>query len=230
MKNFYRFFFLLFIFSSKILFSQNQSSTTEQRRYDDINGKIITDENIIKTINAKRQNAIAQEQKRVNRATATQNMVEMCTNGGFEQYETISGKTYLKNFLYATGDQSGPTECRAITNLADLNINIYDPNNTNVMTTTVPANFIDPYMGDIKAFDQYALKVNYENSYNMSASVQGKRFKTNNEDFLKFNFKVVLQTVYDTSHKDNQPFFKARILNKKREVVSEFCLTGDEKN
>ncbi len=230
MKNFYRFFFLLFIFISKILFSQNQSSTTEQRRYDDINGKIITDENIIKTINAKRQNAIAQEQKRVNRATATQNMVEMCTNGGFEQYETISGKTYLKNFLYATGDQSGPTECRAITNLADLNINIYDPNNTNVMTTTVPANFIDPYMGDIKAFDQYALKVNYENSYNMSASVQGKRFKTNNEDFLKFNFKVVLQTVYDTSHKDNQPFFKARILNKKREVVSEFCLTGDEKN
>ena len=186
MKNFYRFFFLLFIFISKILFSQNQSSTTEQRRYDDINGKIITDENIIKTINAKRQNAIAQEQKRVNRATATQNMVEMCTNGGFEQYETISGKTYLKNFLYATGDQSGPTECRAITNIADLNINAYDPNNANVMTTTVPANYIDLYMGDIKAFDQYALKVNYDNSYSMSASVQGKRFKTNNEDFLKF--------------------------------------------
>ena len=227
MKYLYQLTLLFALLSTGIIYSQN---TEEHRLYDDINGKIITDANIIKKNIAKRNLAIAKEQRKTTRATVSQTAVEMCANGGFEQHETISGKSYLKNFLYTTGDQSGPTECRAITNLADQNINIFDPNNTDVMSSTVPANFIDPYMGDIKAFDQYALKVNYENSYIMSSSVQGKRYKTNNENFLKFNYKAVLQTVYDSSHKDNQPFFKARVLNKNREVVSEFCLVGDEKN
>ena len=40
--------------------------------------------------------------------------VEMCTNGGFEQYENINGSSYLKNFLYTIGDPPGPTQCQSI--------------------------------------------------------------------------------------------------------------------
>ncbi|MBE8727017.1 T9SS type B sorting domain-containing protein [Flavobacterium hungaricum] len=156
--------------------------------------------------------------------------VEMCTNGGFEQYETVNGNSYLKNFLYTIGDPPGPTQCRSITNTADAYINRYNPNNMNIMATGVSANLVDPYIGDIKAFDQYALKINYENSSTYGAIVQGKRYKTNNENYLKFNYKAVLQSVYDNSHTDNQAFVKARILDKNKTVVSEFCLVGDEKN
>ena len=160
----------------------------------------------------------------------TQQAVEMCSNGGFEQYETISGSSYLKNFLYTIGDPPGPTQCQSITNTADSYINRYNPNNMDIMATGVSADLVDPYMGDIKAFDQYALKINYENSSTYGSIVQGKRFKTNNENYLKFNYKAVLQTVYDNSHTDNQPFVKARILDKNGVVVNEFCLVGDEKN
>lgn len=156
--------------------------------------------------------------------------VEMCTNGGFEQYENINGSSYLKNFLYTIGDPPGPTQCRSITNTADSYINRYNPANMNIMATGVSANLVDPYIGDIKAFDQYALKINHENSSTYGSIVQSKRFKTNNENYLKFNYKAVLQSVYDNSHTDNQAFVKARILDKNKVVVNEFCLVGDEKN
>ncbi|MEL1254284.1 T9SS type B sorting domain-containing protein [Flavobacterium sp. DGU38] len=156
--------------------------------------------------------------------------VEMCTNGGFEQYETVNGNSYLKNFLYTIGDPPGPTQCRSITNTADSYINRYNPANMNIMATGVSANLVDPYIGDIKAFDQYALKINHENSSTYGSIVQSKRFKTNNENYLKFNYKAVLQSVYDNSHTDNQAFVKARILDKNKTVVNEFCLVGDEKN
>jgi len=164
------------------------------------------------------------------KAEAVLQAVEMCTNGGFEQYENINGSSYLKNFLYTIGDPPGPTQCRSISNTADSYINRYNPSNMNIMATGVPANLIDPYIGDIKAFDQYALKINHENSSTYGSIVQSKRFKTNNENFLKFNYKAVLQSVYDNSHTDNQAFVKARILNKNKVVVNEFCLVGDEKN
>lgn len=164
------------------------------------------------------------------KTAATLQGVEMCTNGGFEQYETINGNSYLKNFLCTIGDPPGPTQCQSISNTADSYINRYNPNNMDIMATTVSANLVDPYMGDIKAFDQYALKINYENSSTYGSIVQGKRFKTNNENYLKFNYKAVIQSVYDNSHTDNQAFVKARILDKNKKVVSEFCLVGDEKN
>ncbi|SNR34383.1 T9SS type B sorting domain-containing protein [Flavobacterium sp. ov086] len=164
------------------------------------------------------------------KTAATLQGVEMCTNGGFEQYETINGSSYLKNFLCTIGDPPGPTQCRSITNTADSYINRYNPNDMDIMATGVSANLVDPYIGDIKAYDQYALKINYENSSTYGSIVQGKRFKTNNENYLKFNYKAVLQSVYDNSHTDNQAFVKARILDKNKTVVSEFCLVGDEKN
>ena len=229
MKKFYLF-FLLFTFHT--LFSQTKISDTanymRNGMLENASGKIIRNNaEKIKFLEA-RNNRIQLEKQ--NQLKATQPAVEMCTNGGFEQVESIGGFNYVKNFLYNIGDPPGPTQCKSISNWGDTAIPQYNPTNNYVMATSVPANLIDRFMGDIKAFDQYALKLNYENSGTYGAIAQGKRFKTNNENFLKFNYKAVLQSVYDTSHTDNQAFFKARILNKNKEVVSEFCLVGDEKN
>ncbi|OWK74554.1 hypothetical protein CBW16_03865 [Flavobacteriaceae bacterium JJC] len=226
MKNFY---FLIFFVLFQNLFSQNADPNyLRQGIFEDSNGKIITSSAAQEKFLKERNLKVQQEQQHMHKAT--QPAVEMCANGGFEQTETVSGKQYIKNFLYNIGDPPGPTQCKSISNTADTYIPQYTPGNTALMATSVPANYIDPFMGDIKAFDQYALKINHTGSSTYGSIVQGKRFKTNNETQLKFNYKAVLQSVYDTSHTDNQPFFKARILNKNGVVVSEFCLVGDEKN
>ncbi len=229
---------LLFILFYQCLavFSQETNSNSSKLLLEDKNGHLIQDLEEQKQFLKIREEKRKKENLDLKKANlnfktgATQQAVEMCTNGGFEQYETISGSSSLKNFLYTIGDPPGPTQCRSITNTANSYINRYNPNNMNIMATGVSANLVDPYMGDIKAFDQYALKINYENSSTYGSIVQGKRFKTNNENYLKFNYKAVLQTVYDNSHTDNQPFVKARILDKNGVVVNEFCLVGDEKN
>jgi len=230
MKNYYS---LLFFFLVSISFAQN-ISPNDTINYlsngivENKNGKIITDSRLKEKFLKDRAAKVFLEKKNMKKAALT--AVEMCSNGGFEQIENVGGKNYLKNFLYTIGDPPGPTQCKSISNKADAYINQYNPSANNEMATTVPANLIDKYMGDIKAFDQYALKINYPNSSTYGSIVQGKRFKTNNENFLKFNYKAILQSVYDSSHQDNQAFFKARILNKSNVVVSEFCLVGDEKN
>ena len=237
---------LFFIFN--LIYSQNNpqnlnKNTISNTLLEDSNGHLIQNleqqKEFLKIRDEKRKKEILNLKKadlnlkkgNLNSKTgATQQAFEMCTNGAFEQYETINRSSYLKNFLYTIGDPPGPTQCRSITNTANSYIDRYNPNNMDIMATGVSAAFVDPYMGDIKAFDQYALKINYENSSTYGSIVQGKRFKTNNENYLKFNYKAVLQTVYDNSHADNQPFVKARILDKNGVIVNEFCLVGDEKN
>lgn len=223
-------FFLLFIISSYAL-AQIKSDTTNYLYngiVEDAHGKIITDNALKKKFLQERAAKVLLEKQKMLKAAPT--LAELCSNGGFEQFENVGGNSYLKNFLYTIGDPPGPTQCRSISNKADSYIDQYNPLSVNEMATTVPANLIDKYMGDIKAFDQYALKISYPNSSTYGSIVQGKRFKTNNENFLKFNYKAILQSVYDNSHTDNQAFFKARIINKSGSVVSEFCLVGDEKN
>ena len=166
----------LFIFFSS--YSQNQTLTAPY--VEDENGKRLTDSEEKRIFFTKLHLKRAFENKQLLEAQANQTAVEMCTNGGFEQHETISGASKLKNFLYTIGDPPGPTECRSITNTANSYIDIYNPSSTSVMATTVPANLIDPYIGNINAFDQYALKINYANSSTYGSIVQGKRFKTNN--------------------------------------------------
>jgi gliding motility-associated-like protein len=232
-----KYLFLFIIFQQGIfIFSQETNKNLPNKLLEDQNG------HLIQTLENQKQFLKIREEKRKKenlslkkanlnlKTVATQKAVEMCTNGGFEQYETIGVSSSLKNFLYTIGDPPGPTQCQSITNTADSYINRYNPNDMDIMATGVSSNLVDPYMGDIKAFDQYALKINYENSSTYGAIVQGKRFKTNNENYLKFNYKAVLQSVYDDSHTDNQAFVKARILNKNGVVVNEFCLVGDEKN
>ncbi len=221
---------LLFILLQQynFLFSQ-EIAPNNNKLFEDKNGRLIQNLDLQQELSKIREEQLKKEILSLN-AGATQQAVEICTNGGFEQYENINGNSYLKNFLYTIGDPAGPTQCHSISNTANSYINIYNPNDMNIMATGVSSNLIDPYLGDIKAFDQYALKINHENSSTYGSIVQGKRFKTNNENYLKFNYKAVLQTVYDDSHTDNQPFIKARILDKNGVVVNEFCLVGDEKN
>ena len=219
-------FILLTVFISS--YSQNQLSN--KTIFEDERGKSITNQNERKIFFTKLKKKRESEKSRLSNSNALQAAVEMCTNNGFEQHETVGNAQVLKNFSYTIGDPPGPTQCNSLTNTANTPIGIYNPNNMNVMATTVPANLIDPYIGDINAFDQYALKINYDDSSTYGSIVQGKRFKTNNENYLKFNFKAVLMTVYDTGHTDNQPFTKARIINSSGVVVDEFCLVGDETN
>ncbi|QBN18326.1 T9SS type B sorting domain-containing protein [Flavobacterium nackdongense] len=228
--------FVLF-YQVTVVFSQETNQISSHKiLLEDKNGHLIQSlekQNELLQIREENRKKEILNLKKVNlnsKTAAAQQAVEMCTNSGFEQFETISGSSVLKNFLYTIGDPPGPTQCRSITNTADAYINRYNPTNMNVMATGVSSNLVDPYMGDIKAFDQYAIKINHENSSTYGSIVQGKRFKTNNENYLKFNYKAVLQTVYNSSHTDNQPFVKARILDKNRVVVNEFCLVGDEKN
>ena len=222
--------FVLALFST--VPAQNKiSDTTNYLRngmFENSKGKIITDHSEKIQFLKERSRKIKLEQSQLQRGTQT--AVEMCTNGGFEQVEKINGNSYIKNFLYNIGDPPGPTQCKSISNSGVNSIPQYNPTQNSLMASSVPANIFDSYMGDLKAFDQYALKINYENSGTYGSIVQGQRFKTNNENFLKFNYKAVLQSVYDDSHRDNQPFFKARIINKDKVVVSEFCLVGDEQN
>ena len=230
---------LLFILlqQSVAVMSQNtQSNTSNNNLLEDNDGHLIQSkaEQIdflkIREELRKKENQFLKSAKLSSKTTATQKAVEICTNGGFEQLETISGSSYIKNFLYTIGDPAGPTQCRSISNTADTPINSYNPNDSNLMATGVSSNHIDYYAGNINAFDQYALKINHQSSSTYGSIVQGKRFKTNNENYLKFNYKAVLQSVYDNSHADNQAFVKARIINKNGVVVNEFCLVGDEKN
>ncbi|SFH87993.1 T9SS type B sorting domain-containing protein [Halpernia frigidisoli] len=229
MKKLYLLFLLI---SFHNFYSQKQNNDTinylRNGIFEDASGKMITSERAKSAFLKERAKKVLSEMSSMQKASQT--AVEMCTNGGFEQTENISGNNVVKNFLYNIGDPPGPTQCKSITNKADTYIPQYNPVSTSVMATSVPANVFDKYMGDIKGFDQYALKINYQNSGTYGSIVQGKRFKTNNENFLKFNYKAVLQSVYDSSHTDNQAFFKARILDKNGKVISEFCLVGDEKN
>lgn len=174
-----------------------------------------------------------QVQKNPDILTRNQNLlpVYLCSNGTFEEFETIGTKNYLKYFNYTYTGISNPSQCASVNVSATTGIEQYNPSINNAMATTVPSNFIDEYIGNINAFDQYALKTNFKDSPEILSVVQSKRMKTDNEQVLRFNYKTVLQNIHsDSGHENNQPFFKARILNKNGVSVSEFCLIGDQNN
>ncbi len=158
------------------------------------------------------------------------NPVPLCVNGGFEQHEETGSVGILKNFGYTLGEVLNPMQCRDLSSAATSGIERYTPANSSAMARTVPANHLDEFIGDIHAFDQYALKVNYAESVSSIAKVQGRRVKTDNETQLKFNYKAVLQVVDDSGHNSEQPFIKARVLNQSGALVDEFCLIGDPDN
>lgn len=158
-----------------------------------------------------------------------QSSVFLCNNSGFEEFENSNNTYVLKNYSYGVGSPNNPMQCKDIFITANQGITQYNPSANNLMATTVPSNYYDEFIGNINGFDQYVLQVNHKNSYITSGVIQTKRFKTNNETEVKFNFKAVLESITGSNHDNEQPYFKARII-KNNIVVSEFCLIGDPTN
>ena len=201
---------------------------SKTKKIEDKTGRLITD-------SLEREAYFIKKRNEVNRIIGTnsslaQTAVQICNNGSFEEFETINSINYLKNFQYTVAEPINPIQCSSVTESAYQNIKQYDPNDVGLMSTTVPSNYLDPYIGNIDAFDQYTLKINHKNSNSTMSLVQAQRFKTNNESTLHFNYKAVLQSVTDSGHTGEQPYFKARILNKNGITVSEFCVIGDPSN
>ena len=199
-------------------------------KLEDRHGHLITDPQQKMAILAQRQRQRDSAQAFVDRNAAVLIPVPLCTNGGFEEYENSGSVTVLKNFGFNYGDVLNPMQCRDLPFGALADVSQFTPFNDNQMARTVPANHLDEFIGDIHAFDQYALKINHKNSTQAVSKVQGKRIKTDNETQLKFNYKAVLQVIEDTDHENEQPFTKARVINQAGVVVDEFCLIGDLTN
>ncbi|RAR47310.1 T9SS type B sorting domain-containing protein [Flavobacterium lacus] len=200
------------------------------RKFENNQGRIIVDSVEISNILSKRKYEIEYNKNFSKNTILAQNSYHLCRNGGFEEFE-LNGTVYtILGFEYSITNPLNPTECRTLQTDSDLKIPQYNPNFLNVMSTSVPSNYIDEFIGNINGFDQYVLKVNHKNSYNTSSVIQGKRFKTNNENLFKFNYKAVLQSINEPGHDNEQPFFKVRILKNNGTVVSEFCLIGDPNN
>ncbi|MBP6758984.1 MAG: hypothetical protein KA133_07010, partial [Flavobacterium sp.] len=222
--------FILF-FQSLFVFSQETNPNSSNTfLFEDKNGKLITNPSEQQEYLAKRQKATEIYVKNNLSKTASQVPSQLCSNGGFEEFVNENGVNVLKNFQYTIENPQKPIQCRSATQTANLSIKQYNPNDTGLMASTVPSNFLDEYIGNIDAFDQYCLKLNYKASRSTMTLVQAQRFKTDNETVLKFNYKAVLQSVVGSGHLNEQPFFKARIVDKNGTVVSEFCLTGDPQN
>lgn len=239
--NFYtmkiKIFLILFFCCINFLMSQSINDSIEKINYlknvkiEDANGRLLTSlEEKQEFLNQRNLKIKGLQSKQINKNVNSLTPVYLCSNGTFEEYSQVSGNNIVKDFEFVENDLLNPAQCRDILDNANQYINQYNPANMSIMATTVPANHLDEYIGDIQAFDQYALKINYKNSYNLASKVQGKRFKTNNENILIFNFKAVLQSVEGDAHENEQPFFKARIVDKNGVVVSEFCLIGDVNN
>ena len=218
-------------------FSQKQSSSLKtypfdlNKKIEDKTGKLITDKKEkIKYFENKQKQIDIHKNKNSHKTFSSLTPVYLCSNGTFEEFQTIGSTNYLNDFLYVENELLNPIQCRSLDDNATINIPQYDPSNMNIMATTVPSNFLDEYIGDINAFDQYALKINYKESSTTASLVQAKRFKTNNETSLKFNYKAVLQSISGNDHDNEQPFFKARVINSTGTVVSEFCLIADTQN
>ena len=230
MRNFTTLFCLL-LFAT--VFGQNNDSTNaylaiqKNRKLEDRHGRRITDSIQRKAFFDKAKSNIEFNNKRSLRSVLAQTAVPLCTNGTFEEFETVAGTNYLKNFEYTFGDPLNPMQCQNIYGQANTKIAQYNPTDTDLMASTVPSNFIDEFIGNINAFDQYTLKINYKESTPTLGLIQAKRFKTNNESTLKFNYKAVLQSIIESDHDNEQPFFKARVISNTGAVVSEFCLIGN---
>jgi gliding motility-associated-like protein len=219
-------FALILLLLTNILFSQ--STNPKKIKLEDSKGNLITDSIQLTNFFSKR-NAEIEANKKL-RFRASLSPVHLCSNNNFEEFENNSGTNVLKNFLYTTADPINPTQCVTPNTTANQEIEQYNPSQTDLMASTVNSTYIDQFIGNINAFDQFALKINHKNSYSTSGVVQAKRFKTNNETSVIFNYKVVLQSVEGSMHDNEQPFFKAKVKNKNGITVSEFCIIGDPTN
>lgn len=228
---------LFFMLIPFLFYSQNEKKNI---LIEDNTGKIIKDVSKQKEILARSRNQQLTMLPKVMKVESSNINVDLCSNGGFEDYENISGVKYLKYYDFQSViDYPSPSECQLPTLGEGTAYRINSINqflvpkyffDAEVLTTTVPSNFIDPYLGNIKSFGQYALKINRmgNNQDPFACIVSAKRKKTNSS--FKFNYKVVMQTIMNDYHKNNQPFFKVRLSDKYGNLKGEFCLVADTEN
>jgi gliding motility-associated-like protein len=160
-----------------------------------------------------------------NSPNSNQIPTEICTNGGFEDYEIIDGETVLKNFNSIinypyTDFPIGTSEYIPISNTT----------NQSTRCVIVPSNYIDSYIGNINGFGQKTLKVGILENQTMGAPqtvAQAIRFKSNNETELKFNYKAIISQALNEQHQGVQPYFLARILNMNNEIISYFQVNAE---
>lgn len=220
---------IVLVLISAVLYSQNTTKNiTKHNKFEDKYGNLVTDTIIQKNILIKKNVEIELNKKKQFLATLTP--VHLCSNNNFEEFQNSSNINVLKNFLYTVEDPQNPTQCSTPISIANQEIAQYDPSQNSLMASTVISTYVDEFIGNINAFDQFALKINYKDSNSTSGVVQAKRFKTNNESKVIFNYKTVLQSISINGHENEQPFFKARIINKNGIVVNEFCVIGDPTN
>lgn len=225
--------FLLFIllFPYSFVFSQETNPNSPATfLFENQSGALITNPSEQEEYLEKRKKALQSHSKNNKLKATSQVPVQLCSNGGFEEFTIQNGYSVLKNFQYSIDNPLNPIQCKSGSNNEVYGIAKYHPNNFGLMATTVPSTYIDEFIGSIDGFDQYCLKLNHKDSWTTMTLVQAERFKTDNEDVVKFNYKVVLQSVVGDDHLNEQPYFKARVLNNKGQVVSEFCLIADTEN
>lgn len=209
---------------------QQHPINRKDRKIENKDGVLITDSLQREMFFLEQREEIERNSHHHSHSKASLTPVHLCSNSNFEEFVPSGATNVLKHFLYTVTDVQNPSQCMSPMVSATEYIDQYDPAAIGLMATTVPSTYIDEFIGDIAAFDQFALKINHKDSNITSGVVQAKRFKTNNENKVVFNYKAVLQSISESGHDNEQPFFKARIINRMGITVSEFCLIGDPTN
>jgi gliding motility-associated-like protein len=211
--------YLLLFFSNVFSQVDSKKPTCKVCTFEDKNGNILK-------YNKLHKNKLKFSTKKL--SPINQIPTDICTNGGFEDYEIIQNETVLKNFISIERDMY------SLLTLIEGYVPISNSSNLLVKSVSVPNNYIDTYIGNINGFGQKVLKVGRVIDINdpipnppNEAVVQTIRYKSNNETELKFNYKEVVQASFSETHVGIQPYFSARILDMNDDIVSEFTVVAD---
>lgn len=133
--------------------AQDSNGKKNSPKFEDKNGKLITNPKIIEHyLQIAEQQKLIYAKQNASRNT-NQVPVQICANGNFEEFQTVSNVNYLTNFQYIATTVQNPIQCVSANANANIDIKQYNPADTGLMATTVPSNFIDEYIGNIDAFD-----------------------------------------------------------------------------
>lgn len=244
MKSKYYIFFLFFL--CLFVYPQNQNNG---RIVEDEKGNLIKNNSEIKVLENKSKVYQVEQYKNFLHKETVSSSSDICSIGGFEEYVNYSGIKYVKDFDFASIDNyPNSSQCvipidncyylcrknEPVKNIERALFNYYHiPKynyNVDLLSTTVPSNYVDPYLGNIKAIGQFALKLNRIGSGQDPFACIVNTVVTKTKNIIKFNYKVVMQTIMNDAHIDNQPFFKVRVLNLAGDVKSEWCIVADTEN
>ena len=228
---------IFFVLLSFLAYSQTQDTRITEDRKSKINNSLEKQEKINKA-----KEFQIQETKKFTTIDDITSSVDICSNGGFEEFDTDK---MVKDFYmyslnsshkfsipqcetYSIYDNQNSASDLIKSNFFKIPKNKLNFNSATI-ATSVPSNYSDKYMGNIKASGQYALRIGDKESFNYISVVASNRKKTSNN--LNFNYKIFFQYyVFLDQDQGHQPFFKARIIDKNGVTVSSFCIVNDNSN